>query len=238
MLFGVVEGDDISWQHIIGFDMQSDKSKYMMRRLGKYTGGVTHVNLTIPTYLLNHVEAWSSSKSLLITLIIEEHFRNSEVLDSKFPNLSSLYLYLLRMDRLAEKVKKTGGRNIKTDRRMRAYRAYIRKFARVVQRRIDEMAGFETAPARLRTVIPVPHLRLRPDRRRQTDSESEQELGAEAYIDRTDEKNEMYRTDRDRFRQLWPDEYSERRRQDEQRLEDERQDPPDWKEDGDDPPEN
>ena len=215
MLFGVLECDDISWQRIIGFDMQSDKSKYMMRRLGKYTGGVTHVNLTIPTYLLNHVEAWSSSRSLLITLIIEEHFRNSEVLDSKFPNLSSLYLYLLRMDRLAEKVKKTGGRSLKTDQVMRAYRAYIRKFARVVQRRIDEMAGFETAPARLRTVIPVPHLRLRPDRRRQTDSDTERELGKESdtLMERLredpDAKRDLFQQDPLRFKALFPDDYAD-----------------------------
>ena len=238
VLSGVVEDDDISWERIVGFNMRSDKSKYIMRRLGKYSGGVTHVNLTIPTYLLNHVEARSSSKSLLVTLIVEEYFRRYDILDSKFPNLSSLYFYLLEMDGFAERVKKTGGRDLKTDRGMRAYRAYLNKFKRVVQRRINEMAGFETAPKRLRVVIPAPHIRTRPDRRRQTDSESEQELGAEAYADRTDEKNEMYRTDRDRFRQLWPDEYAERRRQDEQRLEDERQDPPDWKEDGGDPPEN
>ena len=109
---------------------------------------------------------------------------------------------------------------------------------RVIRRRMKETAGFETVPARPRVVIPKPYLRSRPDRRSQTDGDSIADLGAEAYVDRTDEKNEMYRTDRDRFRQLWPAEYSERRRQDEQRLEDEHQDPPDWKEDGDDPPEN
>ena len=113
VLSGVAEDDDISWERIVGFNMRSDKSKYIMRRLGKYSGGVTHVNLTIPTYLLNHVEARSSSKSLLVTLIVEEYFRRYDILDSKFPNLSSLYFYLLEMDGFAERVKKTGGRDLK-----------------------------------------------------------------------------------------------------------------------------
>ena len=100
------------------------------------------------------------------------------------------------------------------------------------------MAGFETVPARERVVIPAPHKRVRLDRRRQTDSESERELGSEAYVGRADEKNEIWRTDRDKFRQMWPSEYNERLRQDEDRREEEHQDPPDWAEDGDDPPEN
>ena len=203
MLFGVVKNNEFEWENVVVFDMLSDKSKYMMRRLGKYAGGVTHINLTIPTYLLNHVEAWSSSKSLLITLILEGYLREADVLDDKFPNLARVYGCLVYMDRFAVKTKMAGGHNLETDRTMRAYRAYLRKFTRMVQRRVDEMAGFETAPARLRAMVPEPHVRKRPDRRRQTDSESQQELGAEAYIDRTDEKNEMYRTDRDRFRQLW-----------------------------------
>ena len=215
MLFGVAKRDNTSWEYVTDFDMLSDKSKYMMRRLGKYTEGVTHVNLTIPTYLLNHVEAWSSSKSLLVTLIVEEYCRRYEILDSKFPNLSSLYLHLVRMDRFAEKVKKTGGRNHETDRVMRAYRAYIRKFARVVQRGIDEMAGFETAPARLRVVIPVPHPRLRPDRRRQTDSDTERELGRESDTtmerlrEDIDAKRELFQQDPQRFKQLFPDDYDD-----------------------------
>ena len=64
-----------------------------------------------------------------------------------------------------------------------------------------------------RLVLRPPYQRLRPDRRRQTDSDSEADLGAEAYVDRTDEKNEIYRTDRDKFRRLWPAEYAERRAQ-------------------------
>ena len=215
VLSGVVEDDDISWERIVGFNMRLDKSKYIMRRLGKYSGGVTHVNLTIPTYLLNHVEARSSSKSLLVTLIVEEYFRRYDILDSKFPNLSSLYFYLLEMDGFAERVKKTGGRDLKTDRSMRAYRAYLNKFKRVVQRRIDEMAGFETAPARLRVVIPKPHIRTRPDRRRQTDSDTELELGRESdtLMERLredpDAKRELFQQDPQKFKQLFPDDYDD-----------------------------
>ena len=215
MLFGVAKRDNTSWDHVTDFDMLSDKSKYMMRRLGKYAGGVTHVNLTIPTYLLDHVEAWSSSRSLLITLIIEEYFRDSEVLDDKFPNLASLYKCLVAMDRLAVLVKNGGGPSFKTDQVMRAYRAYIRKFARVVQRRIDEMAGFETAPARLRVVIPNPHIRKRPDRRRQTDSDTEFELGRESDTtmerlrEDLDAKRELFQQDPQRFKQLFPDDYDD-----------------------------
>ena len=83
----MIEKDEFSWFYVGDFNLLSDKSKYMMRRLGKYSGGVTHVNLTIPTYLLNHVEAWSSSKSLLITLVLEEYLRSCNVLDDKFPSL-------------------------------------------------------------------------------------------------------------------------------------------------------
>ena len=119
------------------------------------------------------------------------------------------------MDRFAEKVKKAGGRNLKTDRSMRAYRAYIRKFTRIVQRRVDEMAGFETVPARLRVVVPKPHIRTRPDRRRQTDSDTELELGRESdtIMERlredTEAKKELFHNDPQRFKQLFPDDYDD-----------------------------
>ena len=234
-MYGMAEKES---DFLVDFDLDKDNSKYMLRRLCKYAGGSTHVTLTLPTYLVEHINLWSASKSLLITFIIEDYLYREKIMAGNHPSLPALYKYMLAMDRFAQKVKREGGRTKETDRVMRAYKSYIRRFMRVLKRRVKEISGIETVAAKSRLVVPEPRVRLRPDRRRQTDSESEQELGAEAYADRTDEKNEMYRTDRDRFRQLWPDEYSERRRQDEQRLEDERQDPPDWKEDGDDPPEN
>ena len=226
-----------STEFLFDFDLMDGDAKYRLRKLCKYTGGSTHLTITLPTYLVKHLEIWTESKSLFLAFIIEDYLIREEVMCSGIPSLPVLYKYMLAMDRFAQKVKREGGRTKETDRVMRAYKAYIRRFMRVLKRRMNEISGIETVAAKPRVVIPGPYLRSRPDRRRQTDSESEQELGAEAYVDRTDEKNEMYRTDRARFKRLWPDEYSERRRQDEQRLEDERQDPPDWKEDGDDPPE-
>ena len=67
------------------------------------------------------------------------------------------------------------------------------------------------------------------------DGDIKELLGAEYYNERPDEKNEMFRTDPDRFKSLWPAEYIERKRQDGQQVEDDRQDPTPEQEDGEEP---
>ena len=216
--------------------LTSERSKYIMRRLGKYTGGVSHIQVTIPTYILEQIDVWSSSRSFFITLVVERYLRRTEKLDGKYPSLGDLYYWLVCYDDFAARVKQQG-RTAESERERRAYIACFKRYLRAIGSRLNELGAVGHPAPKPRVKIQDPYIRERGDRRRMADPDSVLDLGAEAYVDRTDEKNEMYRTDRDRFRQLWPAEYAERRRQDEQRLEDERQDPPDWQEDGDDPPE-
>ena len=229
---------DWSWEYISLLDLQSKNSKYMMRRLGKYSGGVTHVNLTLPTYLVKHVEAWSSSKSLLITMIIEAYFRRVEQLDDGYPNLARLLANLLAMDQYVKKVKKEGHKGIDTDRALRAYRTYLRKILRKYKRRIEQMSGFEVGAARARSGIRDPHIVKRDDRRRRRqDAISKQEMGPEGYPE-IEDKQELYRINKDLFKQIFPDLYTEWQAQDENKAEDNRQDPTDVEEDGADKPED
>ena len=115
-------------EFLINFDLQDDNSKYMLRKLCKYAGGSRHVTLTLPAYLVHHIETWSKSKSLLIAFIIEDYLIRDELLMRDYPSLQVLYKYMLAMDRFAKKVKQDGGRTKETDRVMRAYKAYIRRF--------------------------------------------------------------------------------------------------------------
>ena len=222
---------------IAGAALPDGRHKSIMRRMGKYAGGVTHVSLTIPTYLVDTIDCFTSSRSAYITLAVEKNLRYAGLLNNKWPSLGALYYHLVHMDLWVMQLKARRCWNIESDKVVKSYRQYCKRFERAMLRRVEEIAGLRRSWIGLRKEIKEPYVRTRPDLRRQTDSDSEIDLGAEAWVDRTDEKNEMYRTDRDRFKQLFPSEYAERRRQDEQRLEDERQDPPDWKEDGDDPPE-
>ena len=228
---------DAFFKEFLELEMDMDRARYDMRRLGRITGGVTRINLTIPTYLLVNIDAWSASRSLFVTLMVEDYMSRNEILPPGCPRLNVLYKFMKAMDRFAKKVKLAGGRNRETDRTMRAYQTYMRRFTRAIRRQMKEMLGVAAAAKKLRSVIPVPKLRLRPDLQSRTDAESIQDLGAEYYADRTDEKNEMYRTDPDKFKSIWPTEFYERKRQDGQQAEDDRQDPTPQEEDGDDPPE-
>ena len=227
----------IEYDFIAGSLLPKDRHRSIMRRMGVYSGGVMHVQLTIPKYLIDVIDRFTTSRSAYITLAVEKQMRMSGLLHRKYPSLGLLYRTLVHMDLFAMRYKSTGGRNREAVRMMRAYRSFFKRFERMMQQTLDWAAGFGVYPFEPHVEAKSPYIRTRPDRRRQTDSDSEIDLGAEAWVDRTDEKNEMYRTDRNRFKRLFPSEYAERRRQDEQRLEDERQDPPDCKEDGDDPPE-
>ena len=228
---------DAFFEEFLELEMYMDRAKYDMRKLGRITGGVTRINLTIPTYLLVNIDAWSASRSLFVTFMVEDYLARNEILPPKCPRLNILYRYMKATDRFAKKVKLAGGRNLETDRTMRAYRTYMRRFTRAIRRQMKEMLGVATAAKKIRAVIPAPKQRLRPDLVRRTDAESKQDMGAEYYIDKEDEKNEMYRTNPDKFKSIWPDEFIERKRQDGQQAEDDRQDPTPQEEDGDDPPE-
>ena len=231
--------DTMEYTFVAGAILPEGRHKSIMRRIGKHSGGVTHVTLTIPTYLIDTIDSFTSSRSAYITLAVEKHMRYAGLLNNKWPSLSRLYYHLVHMDLWVQQLQARGraGWSIDKDKVVKSYRAYFKRFERYMEERVNDLAGLRTSFGGMRKEIREPYIRTRPDMVRRTDSESESDLGAEAYVDKTDEKNEIYRTDRDKFRQLWPAEYAERRRQDEQRLEDERQDPPDWKEDGDDPPE-
>ena len=228
---------DAFFEEFLELEMYMDRAKYDMRKLGRLAGGVTRINLTIPTYLLVNIDAWSASRSLFVTFMVEDYLSRNEILPPGCPRLNVLYKFMKAMDRFAQKVKDAGGRNLETDRTMRAYQTYMRRFTRAIRRQMKEMLGVATAAKKVRKVIPKPHIRTRLDRRRLTDAESKQELGAEYYADREDEKNELFRTDPDKFKRFWPDEFIERKRQDGQQAEDDRQDPTPQQEDGDDPPE-
>ena len=228
---------DAFFEEFLELEMDMDRARYDMRRLGRITGGVTRINLTIPTYLLVNIDAWSASRSLFVAFMVEDYMARNEILPPGCPRLNVLYKFMKAMDRFAKRVKLAGGRNLETDRTMRAYQTYMRRFTRAIRRQMNEMLGVATAAKKLRAVIPVPKLRLRPDLRRRTDAESIQDLGSEYYADRTDEKNEMYRTDPDKFKSIWPVEFRARKMEDGQQAEDDRQDPTPQQEDGDDPPE-
>ncbi len=114
---------------------------------------------------------------------------------------------------------------------MRAYRTYLRKVLRVIKRRTEEMAGFETVPARQRVKVGDPYIRTRPDRRRQTDSDSFRELGKEneSYMEYLREnpeaKQELLHEDPQRFKELFPDDYDEWYAESDSRFEEEGDDP-------------
>ena len=126
---------------VIDFDLLKEDSKYKLLKLCKHAGGSTHVTLTLPTYLVQYADMFSSSRSLLITLVLEDYFRREEVLSPKYPSLQTLLKYLLAMDRFAQKVKRTGGSTNETNRTLRAYQAYMRRFTRVIKRRMRETMG-------------------------------------------------------------------------------------------------
>ena len=223
---------DAFFEEFLELEMYMDRAKYDMRRLGRIAGGVTRINLTIPTYLLAHIDAWSASRSLFVTFMVEDYLVRNEILPPKIPRLNVLYKYMKAMDRFAQKVKLAGGRNLETDRTMRAYKSYMRKFTRAIRRQMKEMLGIATVAKKVRAVIPVPRPRLRPDRMRQTDSESAQELGKEneSYMeylrDNPEAKQELLHEDPERFKELFPDDYDEWYAESDSRFEDERDDPP------------
>ena len=231
--------DTMEYTFIAGAVLPEGRHKSIMRRIGKHSGGVTHVTLTIPTYLIDTIDSFTSSRSAYITLAVEKHMRYAGLLNNKWPSLTRLYYYLVHMDLWVMQLQARGRNSwaVDKDKMVKAYRAYFKRFERHMQNRVNELVFFRHFGSSLRKEIREPYIRTRPDMVRRTDSESESDLGAEAWVDRTDEKNEMYRTDPDRFKGLWPVEFAERKRQDGQQFEDDRQDPPDWKEDGDDPPE-
>ena len=226
----------VEFDEIADTTLANDKAKYILRRMGKYTGGVSHIQVTIPTYLLEQIDVWSNSRSFFITLVVERYLRRTEKLDGKYPSLAELYYWLVCYDDFAAKVKREG-RSAQSDRERRAFLACFKRYLRAIGNRLNELGGVGYTKPKPRVKIQDPYIRERRDRRRLEDSDSISDLGAEAFVDRTDEKNEIWRTDRDRFRQMWPSEYIERLRQDEDRREEERQDPEAWREDGDDPPE-
>ena len=228
---------DAFFEEFLELEMDMDRARYDMRRLGRITGGVTRINLTIPTYLLVNIDAWSASRSLFIAFMVEDYMVRNEILPPKCPRLNVLYKFMKAMDRFARRVKLAGGRNRESDRDMRAYRTYMHRFTRAIRRQMKEMLGVAAAAKKLRAVIPEPKRRLRPDLRSLTDAESKRELGPEAYPD-IEDKKELYRTNRSLFKQTFPDLYAEWRAQDENKAEDDRQDPTAAEEDGDDAPED
>ena len=232
--------DTMEYTFVAGATLPKGRHKSIMRRIGKHSGGVTHVTLTIPTYLVDTIDAFTSSRSAYITLAVEKHMRYAGLLNYKWPSLTRLYYHLVHMDLWAMQLRIKGRPDwsIDNDKTIKSYRAYFKRYERQMQELVDHLVGLRSSFGGLRKEIREPYVRTRPDMVRKTDSESTSDLGAEAHVDRTDEKNEIWRTDRDKFRQMWPSEYNERLRQDEDRKEQERQDVPNWKEDGDDPPEN
>ena len=200
---------------LVDLDLENEDSKYRLRRLCKYAGGSTHVTLTLPTYLVSSVEAWSTSKSLLIAFVIEDFFSRYGALPAKCPALAVAYKYMLAMDRFARKVKSAGGSDRETNRTMRAYKAYFRRLTRVMRRRTLEIAGIESIAVEERYVVPEPRIRLRPDRRRLTDSESARELGKEnesemeRLRDDIEARRELFHNDPERFKELFPEDYAE-----------------------------
>ena len=231
--------DTMEYTFIAGAVLPEGRHKSIMRRIGKHSGGVTHVTLTIPTYLIDTIDSFTSSRSAYITLAVEKHMRYAGLLNNKWPSLSRLYYHLVHMDLWVMQLQARGsnGWAVDKDKMVKAYHAYFKRFERHMKDMVDDLVHHRHFFVKLRKEIREPYIRTRPDMVRRTDSQSTSDMGSEAHIDKTDQKNEIWRTDRDKFRQMWPSEYNERLRQDEQRLEDERQDPPDCKEDGDDPPE-
>ena len=229
--------DTMEYTFVAGSILPEGSHKSIMRRIGKYSGGVTHVTLTIPTYLVDTIDSFTSSRSAYITLAVEKHMRYAGLLNYKRPSLTRLYYHLVHMDLWAMQLRAKGrpGWSIEKDKVIKSYRAYFKRFERHMQEMVDELVGRRSAFRGLRKEIREPYIRTRPDMVHKTDSESKQDLGVEYYADRTEEKNEMYRTDPDKFKSIWPDEYAERKRQDGQQDEDDRQDPTSQQEDGDDP---
>ena len=229
--------DDVDFSYLIYAGMDKAHAKYDMRKLGRLAGGVTRINVTIPSYLLLYLDCWTGSRSLFITFMIEDYMSRNEILPAKYPRLTVLYKFMKLMDKYAQKVKDAGGRNLETDRMMRAYRSYMHKFARAVRREMKKVMGIATVAKKAREVIPEPRIRTRPDLRRKQDAISKQEMGPEGYPE-TEDKRELYRTNKNLFKQIFPDLYTEWQAQDENKAEDDKQDPTDVEEDGADKPED
>ena len=229
--------DTMEYTFVAGSTLPVGRHKSIMRRIGKYSGGVTHVTLTIPTYLVDTIDLFTSSRSAYITLAVEKHMRYAGLLNYKWPSLTRLYYYLVHMDLWAMQLRSKGRPDwsIEKDKTIKSYRAYFKRFGRHMQEMVAEVANLRLAYGKMRKEIREPFIRSRPDMVRKTDSESIQDMGAEYYADKPEKKNEMYRMNPDKFKSIWPDEFIERKRQDGQQAEDDRQDPTPEQEDGDDP---
>ena len=205
---------------------------YPMRELSKCAGGVEHVPLTIPKYLLKYVELMAHSTSVFVTMLIERFFRKEKMLDAKAPPLGQL-LSVMRAYRKI--LGKRGDRNAGY-RRLKVRQVYFKRWRRVLEVRMARLTGVKTGGAKLppRVVVRMPYTRTRQER---TDSESERELGKEAFADEPEKLFEMYRQDPKGFSVTHPDQYKTFRKNDpDAMLEDRVDDPESYNEEkGDDP---
>ena len=226
--------DTMEYTFVAGSTLPAGRHKSIMRRIGKYSGGVTHVTLTIPTYLIDTIDLFTSSRSAYITLAVEKHMRYAGLLNHKWPSLTRLYYYLVHMDLWAMQLRSKGRPDwsIEKDKTIKSYRAYFKRFGRHMQEMVAEVANLRLAYGKLRKEIREPFIRSRPDMVRKPDSESARELGKEneSYMEflreHPEAKRELYHESPEIFKSLFPDDFEEWEMESDSKYENERDDPP------------
>ena len=129
------------------------QNKYTVNDICKHTGGGTYVNITIPTYLKNHIDATDLKTPLFLILAIEDYLMLME--DDHAANLSKIIINLILHRAAAER--KTPQDRIRAV-LFRRHNDALRGVVNIYRKKI------RGGKLKARCVIKEPAIRIRADR--------------------------------------------------------------------------
>ena len=115
-------------------------NRYFMKALLKHTGESQRIQLTLPRSLVKDIDSLMSSRSLFMTMALEQYFSENNMLDTKIPPLNPVFNVLM-MQRLALKGSVVDGDNYY--RNIQARSAFLKRWRRALDSRIAELVAME-----------------------------------------------------------------------------------------------
>ena len=201
--------------------------RHHMNSLFRHVGKVGRCQVIVPTYLLRYVDCVSDSRSLFVSMLVDDLLRKMNRRTGKAASIRKLHGLMVGL-RVA-----SGGRDphdVGYYHIFRIRHVYLKRWLRVTGIKIAKLCGTYTEKMKLlpRVKIRRPYVRIW---QRRTDSESEMELGKESdsymeYLrDNPDAKQELLHEDPERFKELFPDDYDEWYRESDSAYEEEVEEP-------------
>ena len=185
--------------------------RHHVNTLFGHVGKVVRCQLAVPTYLLTYVDCVSDSRSLFMSMVVDDLLRRNRRRTGKAASIRELHR--LKFDRWVA----SGGRDSQDAGYYDIFRTrhvYLKRRRRYVDYVTAVVSGASLEKKKLQPRIGVrrPYLRIRKSR---TDSESERELGSESETWRENMREnleamrDLFHNNPELFKEKFPDTYDD-----------------------------